>query len=69
MKVKDAKGTTGVIIWDGEEHCFRVYDTNYNFIDYQILHHDLQVTITDGTASFYVGEDREQGYLDYAPRI
>lgn len=69
MKVTDANGTTGFILWDGTEYCFRVYYNKHNFVDYRILHHDLEVMITGEDASFYVDESREQGYLDYSPHI
>ena len=51
---KRAKGTIGFIMrgLDGE-HFFRVYDKDHNFVDYDILHHDLQVVIIEDDATFF----------------
>ena len=62
---KPAKGTKGYIIRVGDTHMFRVYDENYNFIDYDILHHDLEVEILDTDATLYSSEFVQ--YLDHAP--
>lgn len=44
---------------------FRVYDTEHNFVDYDIHHSDLCVTIDDTDAYFYQRDDR--AILDHAP--
>jgi hypothetical protein len=44
---------------------FRVYDKDYNFIDYDILHYDLEVEILDTDATLYSSEYGD--YLDHAP--
>jgi len=44
---------------------FRVYDHEHNFVDYNIHHSDLCVTITDSDAYFYRRD--EQDILDHAP--
>jgi hypothetical protein len=44
---------------------FRVYDANYDFIDYDILHYDLEVEILDTDATLYSSE--YGNYLDHAP--
>ena len=63
--VKPAKGTKGHIIRVGDTYMFRVYDKEYNFIDYDILHYDLEVEILDTDASLYSSEYGD--YLDHAP--
>ena len=63
--VKPAKGTKGYIIRVGDTYMFRVYDKDYNFIDYDILHYDLEVEILDTDASLYSSEYGQ--YLDHAP--
>ena len=62
---KPATKTKGYIIRVGDTHMFRVYDENYNFIDYDILHHDLEVEILDTDATLYSSEFGH--YLDHAP--
>ena len=64
----NAKGTKGFIIKLMEgRHVFRVYDHSNvaePFVDYEIAHHDLEVTITGEDAVF-----RRDGYgndvIDY----
>ena len=63
--VKPAKGTKGHIIRVGDTYMFRVYDKEYNFIDYDILHYDLEVEILDTDATLYSSEYGD--YLDHAP--
>lgn len=69
MKVTDANGIDGVLIWTGEELMIRVYGDGHDFIDYHIFHNDLAVKITDESASFYVGDDGEPACIDYSPNI
>jgi hypothetical protein len=63
MKIS-ADGVEGVLIWcaDGV-YRFRVYTDSFEFTDYDLLHSDLSVTITDKTASFY--SDDEGNRLDH----
>lgn len=71
-KVTPAKGTKGFIMhgtdMEGNRfYFFRVYDKGHihKFVDYDILHYDLEVEILEDDARFY---DNEFGhYLDYAP--
>ena len=44
---------------------FRVYDSEHNFVDYDLHHSDLCVTIDDEDAYFY--RDNNQDILDHAP--
>lgn len=58
--IKSANGISGIILrsHSDEGGCiFRVYDNNGGFKDYDLLHSDLCVTITDSDAYFY--EDDE----------
>ena len=44
---------------------FRVYDSEHNFVDYDLHHSDLCVTIDDTDAYFY--RDNNRDILDHAP--
>jgi len=61
-----ANGTTGhlIQIFTGQT-VFRVYDSQHNFVDYDLRHRDLCVTITDEDAYFYRTESRDT--LDHSP--
>ena len=63
MKPKSANGVKGHLIYthDGK-YMFRVYDAEHNFIDYDLQHSDLCVTICDEDAYFY-----SDLVLDHAP--
>jgi len=57
-KQKPAKGTKGYLIYTmNDEYVFRVYKEDHSFIDYDILHCDLELTINDDDATFYEYED------------
>ena len=66
MTAKPADGVRGHLLnlIDGTV-VFRVYDDKHNFVDYDIHHSDLCVTITDPDAYFYRQDDRD--ILDHAP--
>ena len=66
MKNRPAKGTRGCIIRtiDGG-YMFRVYFANHEFIDYDILHYDMEVEIIDDDATFY--EYDGGAVIDHAP--
>ena len=66
MTIKSANGVTGhlIHIFTGQT-VFRVYDDNHNFVDYDLQHSDLTVTITDEDAFFY--RDEYTDVLDHAP--
>ena len=61
-----AKGAEGCLIrgHDGTYY-FRVYDADYNFVDYELMHSDLSITITDPDAYFYRSDGHDR--LDHAP--
>lgn len=66
MKIS-AHGVEGHLIWcaDGV-HRFRVYTDNFEFTDYDLLHSDLLVTITDEDATFYSDDNGDR--LDHSPQ-
>jgi len=63
---KSADGVEGCLIRgiDGEYY-FRVYDADHNFVDYDLMHSDLSITITDPDAFFY--NDEFTARLDHSP--
>jgi hypothetical protein len=66
MTATKATGVEGCLIrgHDGEYY-FRVYDDNWNFVDYDLMHSDLSITITDPDAYFYRKPGRD--VLDHSP--
>lgn len=63
MKPVSAEGLEGHLIYtQNGTYRFRVYDNEHNFVDYDIQHSDLCVTITDKDAYLYPGS-----VLDHAP--
>ena len=64
--ITSAKGVTGHLLsnFDGT-YCFRVYGENHSFIDYDLHHCDLTVTIVDDDAAFY--QDENGAKLDHDP--
>ena len=63
MKPKSANGVEGHLIYTlGGKYMFRVYDSEHNFVDYDLQHSDLCVTICDEDAYFYLNS-----VLDHAP--
>jgi len=66
MTAQSANGVRGHLLnlVDGTV-VFRVYDDEHNFVDYDLHHSDLCVTIDDTDAYFYHRDD--QAILDHAP--
>ena len=66
MKTTPAKGTRGFIIRtiDGS-YMFRVYSATHEFVDYDILHYDMEVEILDDDAHLY--EYDMGAVIDHAP--
>ena len=66
MTARSAHGVRGHLLnlIDGTV-VFRVYDAEHNFVDYDLHHSDLCVTIDDADAYFYRRD--EQDILDHAP--
>ena len=55
---KPAKGMKGIILYTfNNQYVFRVYKEDHSFIDYDILHCDLDVTIDSDDAVLYEFED------------
>ena len=66
MKSRPAKGTKGFIIRTFDNgYVFRVYGKDHEFIDYDILHYDMEVEILDDDATFY--EYDGGAVIDHAP--
>jgi hypothetical protein len=66
MKAKSANGVEGHLIYTAMgKYMFRVYTDNFEFTDYDLLHCDLSVTITDKDATFY--SDDKGNRLDHSP--
>lgn len=61
MSKTPAENTTGFLIRTLNSYVFRVYNSDHTFRDYDILHYDLEVTITDSNAIF----DNNNLTLDY----
>jgi len=63
MKPKSANGVQGHLIYTlNGKYMFRVYNAEHNFVDYDLQHSDLCVTINDEDAYFYLNS-----VLDHAP--
>ena len=64
---RSANGVEGHLIYSAvlDTYLFRVYNADGGFVDYDIAHSDLCVTITDPDAHFYRRGD--QDVLDHAP--
>ncbi len=69
MKDTPAKGTDGQLIYIHglDKYMVRVYDGSSGFKDYDILHCDLSIKITDEDASFYDSDDGNKLILDHCP--
>jgi hypothetical protein len=68
FEVTDAAGVEGVLIRSGDRLLLRVYDENKEFIDYDIMHDDLSVTISkDALACFY--SNGEHHAIDHSPTV
>lgn len=68
MQTISANGVEGCLIYAHvlDKFLFRVYDADYNFKDYDILHNDLVVVIKDADAFFYEGANGDL-HLDHSP--
>jgi hypothetical protein len=62
-----ANGVEGHLLYTGEpnRYVFRVYTDAGKFTDYDLLHSDLCVTITDQDATFYLDDTGNR--LDHSP--
>ena len=66
---KSANGVSGHLIHIyGGQYAFRVYNkADGTFIDYDLMHSDLHITINDEDAFFYHYEIDGANQLDHAP--
>jgi len=69
MKPTSANGVQGILLRTlNGTYKFRVYDAEHNFIDYDLTHSDLRVTITDPDAFFYRADRHDNlDRLDHSP--
>ena len=58
-----AIGQRGCLIRVGNDVLFRVYDTNNDFVDYEITNHDCEVVIIDPDAALIRHDGGD--FLDY----
>jgi hypothetical protein len=66
---KSAKGMKGIILLTfNNQYVFRVYNEDHTFIDYDILHCDLDVTIDSDDATLYEYEDG-RNVLDHSYEV
>ena len=64
-ETKPATGVTGYLIRVGDSFMFRVQNKDFTFVDYDILHYDLEIKILEDDAIFCRSEFGN--YLDYPP--
>lgn len=64
-ETKPAAGVKGYLIRVGDTFVFRVQNKDFTFVDYDILHYDLEIKIIEDDAIFYRSEFGN--YLDYPP--
>lgn len=66
MTVTSANGVSGMLLrgFNGT-FVFRVYGADGEFVDYEIHHADLSVTINDADAFFYRNGTRDK--IDHSP--
>ena len=63
---KPADGTKGILLRVGfDKWVFRVYEEDHYFVDYDLVHSDLQVVISDSDSTFY--SDDKSNRLDHTP--
>lgn len=65
---KPANGTVGYLLRLGGDlgYVFRVYsEDKSSFVDYDILHYDMQIQIQDEDAYFY--QNAVGDYIDHSP--
>ena len=67
MKIKSAKGLKGCLIYihGANKYMFRVYRKDKSFEDYELLHNDLSITITDADSALY--DYGKKKILDHSP--
>jgi len=70
---RDASGVSGILISSPENgYFFRVTDSDGEFVDYELIHDDLPITIDDNSfATLYRDADGDDdvGILDHSPSV
>jgi len=70
LKATSAAGASGCLIMDIDgEFFFRVYNAVNEFIDYRLLHCDLQIKIADDEQASFYTDEKETNWLDYSPEV
>jgi len=67
MSEKAAFGTKGFIMRSQDSYFFRVYKENGDFVDYDIMHYDMEVMILEDSAVFV--ERNGDNYIDYSAKV
>ena len=67
-KSRPAQGTEGILVRALDDIVFRVYHPNGEFTDYDILHSDMAITITDPDAWFYENSEENTAVIDHSPQ-
>ena len=64
ITTKSAKGQRGLLIRGADNQIwFRQYDSNHDFVDYDITHYDCEIEIVDDSAELIRNERGD--FLDY----
>jgi len=68
MSERAAIGTKGFIMRSANNgYFFRVYKENGDFVDYDIMHYDMEVMILEDSAVFV--ENNGDNYIDYSAKV
>ena len=67
--VRSAQGMKGEIFESLGDMIFRVYHPGGDFMDYKLVHSDMEVTIVDEFACFYEFEGADEGILAESPSV
>jgi hypothetical protein len=68
VEERAAVGTKGFIMRSADgSHFFRVYNDGGEFIDYDIMHYDMEVQILEDSAVFI--NKGENNYIDYSAKV
>lgn len=69
MNCHPARGAQGILIRTvTDDIVLRIYNSDGDFVDFDIAHSDLSITITDEDAFFYQHEDGTLT-LDHSPAV
>lgn len=65
MKISNANGMRGCLIYTGDTYLIRIYREGGEFKDFDIRHSDLQFIIDDEDCYLYENETRN--WIDHSP--